>query len=166
LFDTPVGFLFTVQHVENGTNLFRSASNVLWIKDISHLLCGSWKEYVVQPMKIITFVLHLTIFIEISSMKTFWRPLYDCRPNHRCRSNIFFYSQFRQHFDKSFTSLLSKETTVDVTFDFDQGRWNSDRTRGSVKEMRRMETYEINHYQLCLFLFRNNVDLKKITEIV
>jgi len=39
---------------------------------------------------------------------------------------------------------------------------------GAVKEFRAMETYkqQKNRYQLCLFLFINNVDLKNITEIM
>jgi len=48
-----------------------------------------------------------------------------------------------------------------------QGRRRSGRTAGAEKELRAMETYkkQKNRYQLCLFLFINNVDLKIITEL-
>jgi len=49
-------------------------------------------------------------------VKTFRLPLYDCPSNPWYRSGTVFYSQFSQHFAKSLTLLLSKETTVDVTF--------------------------------------------------
>ena len=46
-----------------------------------------------------------------------------------------------------------------------QGRWNSGRAGGTVKELRAMQSYkkQKNHYQLCLFLFISNVDLKNNT---
>jgi len=50
-----------------------------------------------------------------------------------------------------------------------QGRRNSDRAGGTVKELRAMESYkkQKNRYQLCLLLFINCVDLKNnITEII
>ena len=44
-----------------------------------------------------------------------------------------------------------------------QGRRSSGRAGGAVKMLGAMETYnkQKNRYQLCLFLFINNVDLKK-----
>ena len=43
-----------------------------------------------------------------------------------------------------------------------QGRRRSGRAERAVKMLRAMETYkkQKNRYQLCLFLFINNVDLK------
>jgi len=43
-----------------------------------------------------------------------------------------------------------------------QGRRNSSRSGGAVKMLRAMETHkkQKNRYQVCFFLFINNVDLK------
>ena len=41
-----------------------------------------------------------------------------------------------------------------------QGRRTSSRAGKAIKLLRAMETYKRNSYQLCLFLFINNVDLK------
>ena len=45
-----------------------------------------------------------------------------------------------------------------------QGRRSSSRAGRAIKMLREMETYKINCYQLCLFLFITNVDLKNNTE--
>jgi len=43
-----------------------------------------------------------------------------------------------------------------------QGRQSSSRAGGAAKMLKAMETYkkQKNRYQLCLFVFINNVDLK------
>ena len=50
----------------------------------------------------------------------------------------------------------------DIILKHDPGTVTLEQRQGAVKELRAMETYKKYRYQLCSFLFINNVYLKQI----
>ena len=95
----------------------------------------------------------------VLSSGVWWSLLLDIRSLWRHNMTLYSYLQ---------NNVLAKFVDTTTCIFRDPGVAVGQGGGGAVKEFRAMETYkqQKNRYQLCLFLFINNVDLKNITEIM